>query len=472
MTLFDKIWARHLVSQDADGSSVLYIDRHYIHEVVSPLAFEGLRANGQSVRRPEMTIGVVDHIVPTRGSRSWIEDEAARTMNDALARDCEANGIEFFSPTDPRQGIIHVIGPEQGLTLPGMTIACGDSHTATHGAFGTLAFGVSTSDVQHVLATQTLRLMPLKNMRIIANGRLGFCCTPKDLILSVIGKIGTSGGAGHVIEYAGSALEDMSMEARMTVCNMTVEGGARAGLIAPDEKTFEYLRSTPNAPHGDVWQKALAYWQTLRTDPDARFDAEVTIDVSVIEPQVSWGTSPENVAPISGRVPRLSDAPNEKVRAAWTRMLDYMGLQPNQLLTEIPIDVVFVGSCTNARLEDLRSAASVLKGRRVASSVEAIVVPGSTKVKLLAEAEGLDRVFTEAGFEWRESGCSMCLGMNSDRLSPGQRCASTSNRNFEGRQGPGGRTHLMSPAMAAAAAVTGALTDVRMLVSQEPVANA
>lgn len=472
MTLFEKIWTKHLISQDEDGSCVIYIDRHYVHEVVSPQAFEGLRLNGQSVRRPDMTVAVVDHIVPTKGSRSEIEDQEARTMSDTLARDCKTYGIEFFSPTDPRQGIVHVIGPEQGLTLPGMTIACGDSHTATHGAFGTLAFGVSTSDVQHVLATQTLRLMLLKSMRVVANGHLPAGCTPKDLILAVIGKMGTAGGSGHVIEYMGSTISEMSMEARMTVCNMTVEGGGRAGLIAPDEKTFQYLQNTPGAPMGEVWRKALAYWQTLRSDADAYFDKEIIIDAATIEPQVTWGTSPENVAPVGGRVPDPRSAPNEKVRASWARMLDYMGLEPNQPLTDLPIDVVFIGSCTNSRIEDLRSAASILRGRRVASSVAAIVVPGSTMVKHAAEAEGLDQVFKDAGFEWRDSGCSMCLGMNNDRLSPGQRCASTSNRNFEGRQGPGGRTHLMSPAMAAAAAVTGRITDVRTLAGQGPSANA
>ncbi len=465
-TLFDKIWKTHLISQDEDGSCIVYIDRHYIHEVVSPQAFEGLRTNGQSVRRPEMTVAVVDHVVPTTGNREVIEDEAARLMSETLERDCKHYGIEFFSPVDRRQGIVHVIGPEQGLTLPGMTIACGDSHTATHGAFGSLAFGVSTSDVQHVLATQTLRMMPLKNMRITAQGRLGFGCMPKDLILAIIGKMGTAGGTGHVIEYAGPAIESMSMEARMTVCNMTVEGGGRAGLIAPDERTFEYLRNTENAPKGELWDKAVAFWKTLHSDPGARFDKEIVIDATTIEPQVSWGTSPENVIPISGRVPNPSSAPDDKVRGAWTRALNYMGLQPDQPLADVPIDVVFIGSCTNARLEDLQSAANVVRGRRVARSVRAIVVPGSTRVKEMAEAMGLDRIFTDAGFEWRESGCSMCLGMNNDRLSRGQRCASTSNRNFEGRQGPGGRTHLMSPAMAAAAAVTGHLTDVRMLLSQ------
>jgi 3-isopropylmalate/(R)-2-methylmalate dehydratase large subunit len=464
-TLFDKIWESHLVDRQPDGTCLLYIDRHFVHEVTSPQAFEGLRLEGHKVRRPEATIAVADHNVPTINRKAGVSDPDAKIQIAKLEENCREFGIQCFSVDDRRQGIVHVIGPEQGLTLPGMTIVCGDSHTATHGALGALAFGIGTSEVQHVLATQTLLLKPSKNMRVAVHGELGFCCTAKDLILAVIGKMGMAGGTGHVIEYAGPTIEALSMEARMTVCNMTIEGGARAGLVAPDQTTFDYVRGRPMAPKGDQWDKAVAYWKTLRTDPGARYEKEVTLDAASIAPHITWGTSPEHVLPITALVPKPADAADERTRAAWERALDYMALEPGTPLAQVPVDVVFIGSCTNARIEDLRQAAAIANGRRVSSNVQAIVVPGSTAVKEAAEAEGLDVIFRDAGFEWRDSGCSMCLGMNTDKLSPGQRCASTSNRNFEGRQGKGGRTHLMSPVMAVAAAVTGRLSDVRQLVS-------
>jgi 3-isopropylmalate/(R)-2-methylmalate dehydratase large subunit len=464
-TLFDKIWDGHLVDRQADGTCLLYIDRHFVHEVTSPQAFEGLRLEGRGVRRPEATIAVADHNVPTTNRRAGVSDPQAKIQIATLEENCREFGIQCFSINDRRQGIVHVIGPEQGLTLPGMTIVCGDSHTATHGALGALAFGIGTSEVQHVLATQTLLLKPSLNMRVAVHGTPGFCCTAKDLILAIIGKMGMAGGTGHVIEYSGPTIEALSMEARMTVCNMTIEGGARAGLIAPDDTTFSYVKGRPMAPKGDQWEKAVAYWKTLHTDGDARYDKEVTLDAETVAPHVTWGTSPEHVLPITAHVPNPKDAADDRMRAAWEGALHYMSLEPGTPLTDVPVDVVFIGSCTNARIEDLRQAAAVLKGRQVSSKVQAIVVPGSTAVKEAAEAEGLDRVFKDAGFEWRDSGCSMCLGMNTDKLSPGQRCASTSNRNFEGRQGKGGRTHLMSPLMAVAAAVTGKLADVRQLVA-------
>jgi 3-isopropylmalate/(R)-2-methylmalate dehydratase large subunit len=463
--LFDKIWQSHLVDRQPDGTCLLYIDRHFIHEVTSPQAFEGLRLEGHGVRRPDATFAVADHNVPTVNRSAGITDPEAKIQIATLEDNCRQYGISYFSIADKRQGIVHVIGPEQGLTLPGMTIVCGDSHTATHGALGALAFGIGTSEVQHVLATQTLLIKPSKNMRVSAHGSLGFCCTAKDLILAVIGKMGMAGGTGHVIEYAGPTIAALSMEARMTICNMTIEGGARAGLVAPDETTFKYVKGRPMAPAGGQWEAAVAYWKTLHSDAGAHYDKEVTLDVETVAPHVTWGTSPEHVLPITDRVPDPANAPDERTRAAWTQALSYMALEPGRPLTEVPIDVVFIGSCTNARLEDLRHAASLAKGRRVASSVQAIIVPGSTMVKEAAEAEGLDTIFKEAGFEWRDSGCSMCLGMNTDKLSPGQRCASTSNRNFEGRQGKGGKTHLMSPIMAVGAALTGRLADVRSLYS-------
>ncbi|MDW8340620.1 MAG: 3-isopropylmalate dehydratase large subunit, partial [Geminicoccaceae bacterium] len=440
-----------------------YIDRHLVHEVTSPQAFEGLRAAGRTVRRPDLTLAVPDHNVPTTDRRLGIADPVSRLQVETLERNCREFGITLFGMDDIRQGIVHVIGPEQGFTLPGTVIVCGDSHTSTHGAFGALAFGIGTSEVEHVLATQTLLQKKPKTMRIVVEGELHEGCTAKDVILAIIGTIGTAGGTGHVIEYAGSVIRALSMEGRMTICNMSIEAGARAGLVAPDEKTFAYLRGRPMAPKGAAWEAAVAYWRTLPSDPDAVFDREVVIDAATIEPQVTWGTSPQDVVPISGRVPDPKDAPTPERRAAMERALAYMGLEPGTPMEEIRIDRVFIGSCTNARIEDLRLVAKIVKGKKVAPHVQAIIVPGSGLVKHQAEEEGLDVIFKEAGFEWREAGCSMCLGMNPDRLNPGERCASTSNRNFEGRQGKGGRTHLVSPAMAAAAAITGKLTDVRKL---------
>jgi 3-isopropylmalate/(R)-2-methylmalate dehydratase large subunit len=462
-TLFDKIWDGHIVNRQPDGTCLIYIDRHLVHEVTSPQAFEGLRANGRKVRRPDLTIAVADHNLPTTDRSRGITEPESRLQVETLERNVKEFGVPYFAVDDIRQGIVHIIGPEQGMTQPGTTIVCGDSHTATHGAFGALAFGIGTSEVEHVLATQTLIQFPAKNMLVKVDGDLPFGITAKDLILAIIGKIGTAGGTGHVIEYAGSAIRKLSMEGRMTVCNMTIEAGARAGLVAPDETTFTYLKGRPHVPKGGAWEQALAYWQTLPSDPGARYDREAVLDAAAIVPQVTWGTSPQDVLPITGKVPNPADEADGAKRAAMQRSLDYMGLVPGTPLAALPVQRVFIGSCTNGRIEDLRAAAAVAKGRKVAASVNAMVVPGSGLVKHQAEDEGLDRVFLEAGFEWREPGCSMCLAMNPDKLEPGERCASTSNRNFEGRQGRGGRTHLVSPAMAAAAAIAGRLADVREL---------
>ena len=458
-TLFEKIWDSHLVDVQTDGTCLLYIDRHLTHEVTTPQPYEGLRQAGRGVRRPDATIAVLDHNVPT----DWNEkiDKESQLQIDTLRQNCAEFGVELYEVDDARNGIVHVIGPEQGFTLPGTIIVCGDSHTATHGAFGALAFGVGTSEVEHVLATQTLIQAPAKSMRISVDGELPAGCSAKDLILAVIAKIGTAGGTGHVIEYAGPAIESLTMEGRMTVSNMTIEAGARAGLVAPDDTTFTYLEGRPRAPKGDLWRQAVSYWKTLPSDMGASYDKEVLMDVSDIVPQVTWGTSPELVAPITSQVPDPADAPTEDARDSWRRAIDYMGLRAGMNMAGIPVDRVFIGSCTNGRIEDIRAAAEVAKGRKVPDSVRAMVVPGSGLVKKQAEEEGLDRILTEAGFEWRSPGCSMCIAMNTDRLEPGERCASTSNRNFEGRQGREGRTHLVSPAMAAAAAVTGKLTDVR-----------
>lgn len=465
-TLFDKIWDAHLVKQLDDGTAVIYIDRHLVHEVTSPQAFEGLRLAGRKVRSPERTLAVPDHNVPTTADRlATVKDEESRIQLDALKKNVADFDVPYIPIDDIRQGIVHIIGPEQGLTQPGMTIVCGDSHTATHGAFGALAFGIGTSEVEHVLATQTLLMKRPANMRISVEGALKTGVTAKDLILAIIGRIGTAGGTGHVIEYAGQAIRVLSMESRMTVCNMSIEAGARAGLIAPDETTYAYVKGRPMAPKAGQWDQAQAYWESLGSDADATYDKEVTINASDIVPQVTWGTSPEDVGPVTGRVPSPDDAKDEAKKAAITRALDYMGLMPGTLIADIKVDRVFIGSCTNARIEDLRNAAAITKGRKVAAGVTALVVPGSGLVKQQAEEEGLDQIFLDAGWEWREPGCSMCLGMNPDKVGPGERCASTSNRNFEGRQGTGARTHLVSPAMAAAAAVTGHLTDVRDLAT-------
>jgi 3-isopropylmalate/(R)-2-methylmalate dehydratase large subunit len=462
-TLFDKIWDAHVVERSADGTCLLYIDRHLVHEVTSPQAFEGLRVAGRGVRRPDATIAVVDHNVPTTDRRAGIAEPESRLQIETLERNVAEFGVPYFPLLDPRQGIVHIVGPEQGLSLPGMTIVCGDSHTSTHGALGALAFGIGTSEVEHVLATQTLLQKPARNMLVQIDGALQPGVTAKDLVLAVIGRIGTAGGTGHVIEYAGEAIRGLDMAGRLTVCNMSIEAGARAGLIAPDETTFAYIKGRPYAPQGEAFDHAVQYWRTLPSDPGAVYDRVVVLDAAEIAPMVSWGTSPEAVLPITGVVPDPADVADDAARAQMRRMLHYMDLQPGQRLDSLPIDAVFIGSCTNGRIEDLRAVAEVARGRHVAAGVRALVVPGSGLVKAQAEQEGLDRVLVEAGFEWREAGCSMCLGMNPDQLSPGQRCASTSNRNFEGRQGPGGRTHLLSPAMAAAAAVTGRLTDVREL---------
>ena len=462
-TLFDKIWDAHRVDVQDDGTCLIYIDRHLVHEVTSPQAFEGLRLAGRPIRHPELTLAVADHNVPTTDRSKGIENEESRIQVEALERNAHDFGVEYYPMDDVRQGVVHIVGPEQGFTLPGATIVCGDSHTATHGAFGALAFGIGTSEVEHVLATQTLVQKPARNMRITVNGQLPPGVTAKDIVLAICGKIGTAGGTGYVVEYAGEAIRALSMEGRMTVCNMTIEAGARAGLIAPDEVTFEYIKGKPRAPKGAAFEAALTYWKTLYSDPDARFDAEVELDASTLVPQITWGTSPEDVIPITGTVPDPADIADENKRRAVTRALDYMGLKAGMKATDIAVDVVFIGSCTNGRIEDFRAAAAVMKGRKVAAGVQALIVPGSGLVKEQAEAEGLDQVFLAAGAEWREPGCSMCLAMNADQLQPGQRSASTSNRNFEGRQGRGGRTHLVSPAMAAAAAVTGKLTDVRSL---------
>jgi 3-isopropylmalate/(R)-2-methylmalate dehydratase large subunit len=463
-TLFDKVWDSHVVNWLPDGAAVLYIDRHLVHEVTSPQAFEGLRLAGRGVRRPDATIAVADHNVPTTDRAGGIAEPESRLQVETLEANVAAFGVPYFPVLDERQGIVHIVGPEQGISLPGMTIVCGDSHTSTHGALGALAFGIGTSEVEHVLATQTLLLKPALNMRVEVTGTLGFGCTAKDVALAIIGRIGTAGGNGHVIEYCGETIRALDMAGRMTVCNMSIEGGARAGMVAPDETTFAYVKGRPYAPKGADFEAAVAYWRTLASDPGAAYDRETVIDAAGIAPMVTWGTSPETVLPVTGRVPDPAATEDAAARAQVRRMLDYMGLTPGQKLTDVAVDVVFIGSCTNGRIEDLRAAATVARGRRVADGVRAMVVPGSGLVKKQAEAEGLDRILIEAGFEWREAGCSMCLGMNPDKLTPGQRCASTSNRNFEGRQGPGGRTHLLSPAMAAAAAVTGRLADVRELV--------
>ncbi len=463
-TLFDKVWASHVVERLPDGTCVLYIDRHLVHEVTSPQAFEGLRLAARQVRRPDATLAVADHNIPTSDRSKGIAEEESRIQVETLEQNVAAFGVPYIPVLDARQGIVHIIGPELGASLPGMTIVCGDSHTSTHGALGALAFGIGTSEVEHVLATQTLLQKPARNMLVQVDGALAPGCSAKDVVLAIIGRIGTAGGTGHVIEFAGAAIRALDMAGRMTVCNMTIEAGARAGMIAPDEVTFDYVRGRPFAPQGEAFDRAVAYWQTLPSDPGAQFDRTVTLDAAAIAPMVTWGTNPEAVLPITGSVPNPDDEPDEGKRARMRRMVEYMGLAAGQKLTDLKVDVVFVGSCTNGRIEDIRAVARVVQGRRVAPGVRALVVPGSGLVKLQAEAEGLDRIVREAGFEWREPGCSMCLGMNPDQLTAGQRCASTSNRNFEGRQGPGGRTHLVSPAMAAAAAVTGHLTDVRELL--------
>lgn len=460
-TLFEKIWDQHVVYAAADEPTLLYVDLHLVHEVTSPQAFDSLRLQGRSVRRPDLTLATIDHGVPTADRHLGIRDPMSRVQIEALARNCREFGVTLFGLDDPRSGIVHVIGPEQGLTQPGMLIVCGDSHTSTHGAFGALAFGIGTSEVEHVLATQTLPQNKPKAMAITVEGDLPDGITAKDLILGIIARIGTGGATGHVIEYRGGTIRSISMEGRMTICNMSIEAGARAGLIAPDDITFDYVEGKPHAPSGGNWEQALSAWRQLPTDENARFDREIDIDASDLEPYVSWGTNPGQTIPITGRIPSPEDADDPAERDSIERALKYMDLQGGTPITEIHIDRVFLGSCTNSRIEDLRAAARIVEGREVAPGVKAMVVPGSGLVKLQAEAEGLDRIFKEAGFEWRDAGCSMCLGMNPDILAPGERCASTSNRNFEGRQGAGGRTHLVSPLMAAAAAVTGHLVDVR-----------
>ncbi len=460
-TLYDKIWDDHVVDTQPDGTCLLYIDRHLVHEVTSPQAFEGLRLSGRRVRAPQKTLAVVDHNVPTTDRTKGIADPESALQIATLAQNAADFGVDYYGERDIRQGIVHVIGPEQGFTLPGTTIVCGDSHTSTHGAFGALAHGIGTSEVEHVLATQTLIQKKAKNMRITVDGQLPANVTAKDIILAIIGEIGTAGGTGYVVEYAGEAIRALSVEGRMTVCNMSIEGGARAGLIAPDEKTYRYIEGRPRAPKGAAWESALSYWRTLYSDDGAHFDREVKLDAASLPPIVTWGTSPEDVVSITGVVPDPDAIEDENKRAAIKRALAYMGLTPGTKMTDIRIDKVFLGSCTNGRIEDLRAAAAVLDGRKVAETVSAMVVPGSGLVKEQAESEGLDKIFINAGFEWREPGCSMCLGMNPDQLKPGERCASTSNRNFEGRQGFKGRTHLVSPIMAAAAAIVGRFVDIR-----------
>ncbi|AFK55090.1 3-isopropylmalate/(R)-2-methylmalate dehydratase large subunit [Tistrella mobilis KA081020-065] len=462
-TLYDKIWESHLVESREDGSALIYVDRMLIHEVTSPQAFEGLRVAGRKPRRLDALLAVADHNVPTVQRAQGIADPVSRTQVETLEENCAHFDVPYFPIMDDRQGIVHVIGPEQGFTLPGTVIVCGDSHTSTHGAFGALAFGIGTSEVEHVMATQTLVQSPSKTMRINVEGDLPQGVGPKDIVLAIIGRIGTGGATGRVVEYAGSAMRSLSMEGRMTVCNMSIEAGARAGLVAVDEKTIDYLRDRPMSPKGEMFEQAAAYWRTLVSDEGAVFDDEITIDAASIVPQVTWGTSPQDVAPITGTVPNPAEVADPMRRAAMERALSYMGLEPGTPLAAVPVQKVFIGSCTNGRIEDLREAAAIARGRKVAEGVQALVVPGSGLVKKQAEAEGLDRIFVEAGFEWREAGCSMCLAMNADRLGEGERCASTSNRNFEGRQGRGGRTHLMSPSMAAAAAISGTLADVRAL---------
>lgn len=463
-TLYDKIWDAHVVEEQQSGNSLVYIDRHIIHEVTSPQAFEGLRLAGRGLRRRMTILAVPDHNVPTTADRETrVDSIESKTQLDALERNCKEFDVDYIPMMDARQGIVHIVGPEQGFTLPGTTIVCGDSHTSTHGAFGALAFGIGTSDVEHVMATQTLILKRSKNLRIDVSGELGHGVTAKDVALAVIGKIGTAGGTGSVIEFTGSTFKNLSMEGRMTVCNMSIEGGARAGLIEPDDVTYEYIKGKPKAPKGAEFEMAVNYWNSLKSDEGAVYDNEVFIDATTIVPQVTWGTSPEDVLPITGYVPNPADATSADKKASMERALKYMGLEPGTKLTDVKVDKVFIGSCTNGRIEDMRAVAAVVKGRKIADSVEGLIVPGSGLVKLLAEEEGLDKIFLEAGFDWREPGCSMCLAMNADKILPGERCASTSNRNFEGRQGPKSRTHLMSPAMAAAAAITGHLTDIREL---------
>jgi len=463
-TLYDKIWDAHIVHNDSDGTCLLYIDRHLVHEVTSPQAFEGLRMSGRKVRAPEKTIAVPDHNVPTTPNRdNVIDNEESRIQVEALDKNAKDFGVIYYPVSDIRQGIVHIVGPEQGWTLPGMTVVCGDSHTATHGAFGALAHGIGTSEVEHVLATQTLIQKKSKNMKVEITGTLRPGVTAKDITLAVIGETGTAGGTGYVIEYCGQAIRDLSMEGRMTVCNMAIEGGARAGLIAPDEKTYEYCKGRPHSPKGTSWEMALAYWKTLFSDSDAVFDKVVTIKGEDIAPLVTWGTSPEDVLPITATIPDPESFSGGKIEAV-RRSLEYMGLEAGQKLSEIEIDTVFIGSCTNGRIEDLRAASEILKGKKIKDGMRAMVVPGSGLVRLQAEEEGIAEIFREAGFEWRLAGCSMCLAMNPDQLAEGERCASTSNRNFEGRQGYRGRTHLVSPAMAAAAAITGKLTDVREII--------
>ena len=460
-TLYDKIWDDHLVANNPDGTSLIYIDRHLVHEVTSPQAFEGLRLNKRKVRAPERTLAVVDHNVPTTDRSLPNPDPESAIQIETLAENTRDFGIEYYDPFDKRQGIVHIVGPEQGFTLPGMTIVCGDSHTSTHGAFGALAHGIGTSEVEHVLATQTLIQQKAKNMLVRVDGKLPPGVTAKDIILAIIGEIGTAGGTGHVIEFAGEAIRSLSMEGRMTVCNMTIEGGARAGLIAPDETTFAYVKGRPRAPKGEAFDMAMDYWKTLKSDDDAHYDKVVILDAGKLPPIVSWGSSPEDVISVNGVVPNPDDIADENKRASKWRALDYMGLKPGTKITDIAIERVFLGSCTNGRIEDLRAAAKVVAGKKVAAGVNAMVVPGSGLVKEQAESEGLDKIFKDAGFEWREPGCSMCLAMNPDKLKPQERCASTSNRNFEGRQGFKGRTHLVSPQMAAAAAIAGHFVDIR-----------
>ena len=458
-TLFDKIWDHHLIDTQEDGASLIYIDRHLVHEVTSPQAFEGLRLSGRTVNSPKRTLAVADHNVPTTDRAGGIDEEESRIQVEALDKNVEDFGIPYFNMMDKRQGIVHVIGPEQGFTQPGMTIVCGDSHTATHGAFGALAFGIGTSEVEHVLATQTLIQKPAKNMLINLEGELQTGVSPKDLVLAIIGKIGTAGGTGHVIEYSGEAIKKLSMEGRMTVCNMSIEAGARAGMIAPDQVTFDYLKDKPMSPKGNEWDLAIEWWKSLPSDEGAFYNKRITIDATKIKPTVTWGTSPEDVVSIDGFIPDPSKIQDDDARLKVERSLEYMGLKGGQKISDVEINTVFIGSCTNSRIEDLRSAARIIEGKKVKQGLRAMVVPGSGLVKAQAEEEGLNLMFTEAGFEWREPGCSMCLAMNEDKLQPGERCASTSNRNFEGRQGKGGRTHLVSPQIAAASAITGKLTD-------------
>jgi 3-isopropylmalate/(R)-2-methylmalate dehydratase large subunit len=460
-TLYDRIWDDHLVDAQPDGTCLIYIDRHLVHEVTSPQAFEGLRLSGRKVRAPEKTLAVVDHNIPTTDRSLPNPDPESAEQIRVMAENARDFGIEYYNEFDPRQGIVHIIGPEQGFTLPGTTIVCGDSHTSTHGAFGALAHGIGTSEVEHVLATQTLIQRKAKNMRATVDGKLPPGVTAKDIILAIIGEIGTAGGTGHVLEYAGEAIRALSVEGRMTVCNMSIEGGARAGMIAPDEKTFDYLKGRPKAPKAGAWETAMRYWETLHSDEGAEFDREIRLDAAKLPPIVTWGTSPEQVASISGNVPRLEDVTDEHKREMLTRALSYMDLKGGEKITDIAINRVFIGSCTNGRIEDLRAAAKIVEGKHVNGNVNAMIVPGSGLVKEQAESEGLDKIFKAAGFDWREPGCSMCLAMNPDKLAPGERCASTSNRNFEGRQGYKGRTHLVSPAMAAAAAIAGKFVDVR-----------